>query len=119
MEGGEGDEGAPIVEVLDLECQHSAGFKNAPDFLIYRAKFKGEGVDLFPNLGEFGLFGDWLFEECFGSIGEVWRAAQDEVDLVIGSRVKLLGRSIERDPWRHYFGRVAATVASGVLGLPV
>jgi dolichyl-phosphate beta-glucosyltransferase len=41
------------------------------------------------------------------------------VDLVIGSRVKLLGRSIARRAWRHYVGRVFATGASLAVGLPV
>ena len=42
-----------------------------------------------------------------------------QVDMVIGSRVQLLGRQISRQTQRHYFGRVAATAASAVLGLNV
>lgn len=41
------------------------------------------------------------------------------IDGVIGSRVRRLGSRVERHALRHYLGRIYATCASLVLGLPV
>lgn len=40
-------------------------------------------------------------------------------DIAMGARVKLLGRRIRRNEQRHLLGRIFATAASGVLGVPV
>ena len=42
-----------------------------------------------------------------------------DVEMVIGSRVLLLGRRIERRAFKHYLGRIFATCASMLLGISV
>jgi glycosyltransferase involved in cell wall biosynthesis len=42
-----------------------------------------------------------------------------DVDLLLGSRVNLMGREIQRSPARHYVSRIFATAASIALDLPV
>lgn len=44
---------------------------------------------------------------------------ESKLNVLMGARVALLGRRIDRRMSRHYLGRVFATAASIVLGLPV
>jgi len=50
-------------------------------------------------------------------VGELKK--KSDLLLVMGARVQLLGRTIVRKRYRHYLGRVFATVASFVLRMPV
>jgi hypothetical protein len=37
------------------------------------------------------------------------------IDIVIGSRIQMMGKSIQRNLWRHYFSRAVATLICKVL----
>lgn len=63
-------------------------------------------ADLSTPLGELRPMVDTLLE-------------RDARHAVIGARVKLLGRRIDRHPLRHYLGRAFATAAALILRMPV
>lgn len=56
-------------------------------------------------------------EAIFDLLGVLSR--RPDIDWVLGARVQLLGRDIQRRALRHYLGRVFATAASIVLSMPV
>ncbi len=46
-------------------------------------------------------------------------SAQENLQLIMGSRIKRLGAEVRRSEFRHYFGRIFATAVSIILNLPV
>lgn len=87
-----------------------------------RAGFNFVFSDAFPA-GQPDAIGYWDADLSTG-LEEIPRfqeelARRPEALAVIGSRVRLAGRRIERNPLRHYAGRIFATGAAIVLGFPV
>ena len=82
---------------------------------IYQGVLKAMEMD-FENIG----YWDADLSTPLTSINRLCRVLDNpRVTIVMGSRVKLLGRKIERMMLRHYLGRVFATLASMLLELPV
>ena len=45
--------------------------------------------------------------------------SRPQIEMVFGARVNLLGRQVRRKLYRHYIGRVFASVVARALGLPI
>ena len=73
--------------------------------------------------GGFDALGFWDADLStpLSAVDRLWGALAEDPrrELVLGSRVRLLGRPVERRALRHYGGRVIATLISLGLDLPV
>jgi dolichyl-phosphate beta-glucosyltransferase len=99
-----------ITDILNLESNSGKAeavrrgvlqaFEKQPDYVGFW------DADLSTPLEEIPVFCDAL-------------ERRPKTDIVFGARVKLLGRCIDRKPWRHYVGRCFATAVSLALSLGV
>ncbi len=125
-------------------CLVNDGSKDGTLDMLQSLEQRGRGrilvVDQQPNSGKAeavrqGMLAarDWCRAEWFGYFDADLATPLEEIPyllanvaagdtfyrMVFGARVKLLGWHIERKVVRHYFGRVFATLASSILGIPV
>jgi dolichyl-phosphate beta-glucosyltransferase len=87
-----------------------------------KAEAVRQGVIALAKNGLHSAFGYWDADLAtpFEELPRLTTALEDpEVLLALGSRVRLLGRAIERRPQRHYLGRIYATIVSTILELEV
>lgn len=92
---------------------------------LERNRGKGEAVrqgmlSAFSESPEWVGYWDADLATPFDALRDFFEVARDpRIEVILGSRVKILGRDIQREAHRHYFGRVFATGASLVLGFPI
>ena len=112
------------VEVLKALIATTPGFADV--YSLPKNMGKAEAVrhgfvKAFEAAPEFVGFWDADLSTPLEAIPLLWGIfdERENVEIVIGARVQLLGRSIERNPARHYLGRIFSTVVSLVLGLRI
>jgi glycosyltransferase involved in cell wall biosynthesis len=121
VDDGSDDSTFDILERLKQEMRGAAEVMRLPSRLG-----KGEAVrrGIVEGLGrgpDFVGFWDADLSTPLRAIDDflTLAAGRPEMEVLLGSRVMLMGRDIRRQAWRHYLGRVFATAVSLTLDLPV
>ena len=88
-----------------------------------KAEAVRQGVNTLLKSSKFQLVGYWD-ADLAAPLTEIRRfihkfKSNNELKAVCGSRILRLGSSIRRSVFRHYFGRIFATVVSNMLKIPV
>jgi dolichyl-phosphate beta-glucosyltransferase len=118
---GSSDATLKVLEALHEKDPHHFAFIDLPTN-VGKAEAVRQGL-LFAFASNPEFVGYWDADlatplEAIPSFCELLES-RVELEMVFGARVRLLGRSIHRNPLRHYFGRAFATAASMTLGLPI
>ncbi len=88
-----------------------------------KAEAVRQGVNTLLKSSKFQLVGYWD-ADLAAPLTEIRRfihkfKSNNELKAVCGSRILRLGSSIRRSVFRHYFGRIFATIVSNILNIPV
>ena len=88
-----------------------------------KAEAVRQGINTLLKSSKFQLVGYWD-ADLAAPLTEIRRfihkfKSNNELKAVCGSRILRLGSSIRRSVFRHYFGRIFATVVSNMLRIPV
>jgi len=110
--------------VLQQLCESSSG--RCESLRLAENKGKAEAVrqGILQALGtDAALVGFWDADlaiplDSTARLAQIF-AERPETLMVFGSRVRMLGRDVDRDPFRHYAGRLFATVVSLLLDAAV
>ena len=108
---------------LQKLCSQSAGKASLLSLDKNQGKAEAVRLGLLQALASGAEYVGYLDADLATPLSEMKRLVseleQSECQAIFGSRVALLGHDIQRKPFRHYLGRIFATAASLILGIPV
>jgi dolichyl-phosphate beta-glucosyltransferase len=120
VDDGSRDATFELLESLRRDCPNRVTVLRQP---INRGKGEAVRVGMLQAMNDgYAYVGFWDADLAtpLEEIPNLLEVLHDQrIQIVFGSRVRLLGRKIEREPARHYLGRVFATTVSLLLGIPV
>jgi dolichyl-phosphate beta-glucosyltransferase len=121
VDDGSRDHTRTVLETLAGRCGERASVLALPSN-VGKAEAVRRGLNrVIADGAEFVGYWDADLATPLDALPDFMRVFQirPNTDIVLGSRVRLLGRDIERSTVRHFTGRVFATLASVVLDIPV